>query len=74
MLLCWEHSMLLSYIAQACLCGCAGIGVTGLHWSPTHMGTHCFLVSTDMGKAALSHPGMPGPGSSAFCEMMLLAL
>ena len=74
MLLCWEHSTLLSYIAQACLCGRAGTGVAGLHRSPTHMGTHCFLVSTDMGKAALPHPGMLGPGSSVVCEMLLLAL
>lgn len=43
MLLCQEHSTLLSCIAPACRCGCSGTGVTGtgvtrLHWSPMHMG------------------------------------
>lgn len=73
-LLCREHSTLLSHIAQAWLCGCAGTGVAGLRWSPTCMGTHCFLVSMDMGKATLPYPGMLGPGSSAVCELLLPAL
>lgn len=55
LLLCWEHSTLLTCPAQ--LRGCAGAAGTGLHVAPTDVGTCGILASTDVGEAALPRPG-----------------